>query len=403
MLTSNTANANGFRVYTTWASAGATRVKTNIVATNHQTVFAVTPNPCNNKGDHKTPTAYSYTKRESFCPHGRTANYTSSGSGSSSEGYLTSFYGPGIIFETALPDNTNSVNNKGLAKLYNAIRDSEVSLNTTIGEGRETLQMIEPIAAGAFKLIRDLTRLRRKEIAVRRALARAGNSVSDGITGLAISPLQTVGGLWLAWSVGLKPLLNDVENLRNHVAEVRKQDLDFQVDARSAMRVDFTKGEYLASGMKTTADAHVLDQVEYGLTYAITDLHAFENWRLGLTVRPTLAWELATLSFVVDYFVNIGQYLELLEASIMNNGIAFRRGYKTTLRRTDAVYFAKSKTLFGGGAYTETNLWTRQIRSNKTRTKLTSFPSPSRPTVKIPTAAEALLNVAALLAQLIKK
>lgn len=393
--------SSGFRVDKTW-TWGGTPVTTNVTTKNHRTVFTVTPNPCTNNGNHKLPNAYSYTKKETWLPHGFMTSVAYPYGGSSSQGYLTDFYGYGYDVEQGLTDNTNSVNNKALAKLYEAIRESEISVNTTIGEGRETLQMMKPIALGAVRLIRDLKRLRKKELALRRALQRSGKNVSDAFVGLGVSPLQTVGGFWLAWSVGLKPLLMDVENLRNHVATLRAQDLDFNVDSRAAMRADVDKVVQIFE-RKVHVTGNTLDQVEYGLTLAVTDLHAFENWRLGLTVRPTLLWELTTLSFVVDYFVNIGQYLELLEASMLNNGITFRSGYKTSLRRTSALYEVSSYQVTGNKSFNSASYWTKHVEATKTRTVLTSFPAPARPTVKIPTAATALLNCAALLAQLIKK
>jgi len=342
-----------------------------------------------------------YEKKESWLPNGKMISVSYPYGWSSSEGYLTDFYGYGYDVEQGLVNNSNTVNNKALAKLYAKIRESEVSVNTTVGEGRETLQMLKPIALGAIRLIKDLRRLR-KEVAVKRTLRKVGKSVADTVVGLGVSPLQTVGGLWLGWSVGLKPLLDDVSHLRDHVATLREKDLEFRVDARSSMHVDDNRTVQIYE-RKVNITAKVLDQVEYGLSLVVSDLHAFENWRLGLTVRPTLLWELTTLSFVVDYFFNMGQYLELLEASILNNGIAFRSGYRTDLRRTSALYEVSSYAAFGGSSYSSANYWTKHNYTRKQRSVLTSFPSPARPTVKIPSAASALLNCAALLAQLIKK
>lgn len=402
MLKSNVAMAPGNRVYTTTSPWGSPPQISNVLTSSHRTVFNVTPNPCTNVGDHKLPNAYMYEKKESWLPYGFMESVSYPYGRSSSQGYLTEFYGYGYDIEQGLVDNSNSVMNKGLAKLYDAIRESEISVNTTIGEGRETLQMMKPIAAGAIKLIRELKRLRKKEIALRRAAQRLGKDVSDAIVGLGLSPLQTVGGFWLAWSVGLAPLLNDVENLRNHVATLREQDVSFKVDSRAAMHADVERTVQIYE-KKVNITATVLDQIEFGLTLSIDNLHAFENWRLGLTVRPTLLWELTTLSFVVDYFVNIGQYLELLEASILNNGIRFHSGYKTTLRRTSALYEVSSGATYGYMSYNSASYWTKHNYVRKERSVLTSFPAPVRPTVKIPSAANALLNCAALLAQLIKK
>jgi hypothetical protein len=151
-------------------------------------------------------------------------------------------------------------------------------------------------------------------------------------------------------------------------------------------------------------------RVEFGAEFEITDLHQFENWRAGLTARPTLVWELTTLSFVVDYFYNIGQYLELYEASVMNNGVRLVSGYCThgtkneqkkrlsyvTSHTYSPYYFMVSEEL-------SRHYECQRVVTAKSRSLLTSLPVPNLPTPKLPKASTPLLNIAALLSQFLSE
>jgi hypothetical protein len=279
------------------------------------------------------------------------------------------------------------------------MRDSQLSLATSVGEGRESLSMLWNIFNTAEDNIKRLkahgskTQLRN----VRNLLRDAKHLKKD----LVLHPLQTVGSLWLGWSVGLAPLLSDCEAFVNHVVSSESEMAFYGAKARAA-------------GVDKQSSAGWVHErsfrVQYGVNYLINDPHQFENWRLGLVIRPSLAWELVTLSFVVDYFINIGQYLELFEASILNNGITFTNGYKTTSTR-DVWTFADAAV----ATWRPTQYWedhnfpvehsirASRVVTTKNRTAITSFPRPSTPSVKLPKASTALLNLAALLAQLLER
>lgn len=384
MLTTNNRTEFGICAVTPWV--GPTY---NEIVTCHTRNFSVFPSPCVNPSDHKKPSAYRFTVTETWEPNGTTYDWDNWGSGylMSKSGYLSgSFSAPPTI---SMDDNSTSIQNKALEKLYDKIRASDISLNTTIGEGRETLDMVMAVARSAAGFVKDF----------KRAKARASRAMLDGLK----NPLQTVGGFELLWSVGLSPLINDVENLRNHVANKAELNVPIHVDSRSGKTHSKTR-VYTNNGA-TVEELRTLSQrIEYGLKFIITDLHAFENWRLGLTVRPTLLWELTTLSFVVDYFITIGQYLSLLEASLLNNGISFDSGYVTTSSK-DSWFITSTKPWWKNpNARSFGHSWTaRGSVSKKDRQVLTSFPVPIRPTVKLPHADVQLLNCAALLSQLIAR
>lgn len=384
MLKTNDRTEYGIVVVKPWVGSAY-----NEIAKSYSRNFVVNPSPCANFGNHRSPNAYDFVVTDRWEPNGSYYDWDNWGPGylSSMIGYLGGSFGPTPAI--AMDDNSTSIQNRALAKLYEQIRNSEVSLNTTIGEGRETVGMLMAVAHSAQEFIDHFRRAKKK--------------VKREVLSALRNPLQTVGGLELLWSVGLSPLISDVENIRNHVAN--KQDLHVDIRAQSRAAKTHEKSEVThPAGATQTEERELSQRIEYSLTYRIDDLHAFENWRLGLTVRPTLLWELTTLSFVVDYFVNIGQYLELLEASVLNNGISFVEGYVTTTSKDRWWIQSKKSWWMNPNDRSIGHDWScRGSTSRKTRAKLTGFPAPLRPTVKLPSAASQLLNCAALLSQLIAR
>lgn len=390
-LTTNEQLVDGTLIKHEWIKAQyespereSTSLQTGKVARYHQ--FVVSPSPCNNGGDHVAPTAYSYTKLTRVLPYGK-LTYTQRGwSGELlvksvvSGSHATDKFGTSTpLGRYDLPSEKTDARQKALAKFYEAIRSSEISLNTSVGEARESLAMIASIAKSAVRATRELRKLKKS---------------------LRINPLQTVGGLWLGWSVGLKPLLSDCENIRSHALRDGFSDsFIFDVRARASHLREFS-----ASSQGILETYAVDERVQFGAKLKITNAHQYENWRAGLTTRPTLLWELTTLSFVVDYFINIGQYLELFEASMFNNGFELVYGYETTATKS-----VREKILDKN--YTQTSPYAlehaslRMVEETVTvqRKLMSSLPGPGAPVVKIPRAAEQLLNCAALLSGLITR
>lgn len=403
MLTSNHADVMGESVGTgNWESDNFTRP----VVLGYNS-FSVSPNPCDNRGDFKHPNGYSFIKEEgrSLCGRKTTANwYTNPFSVHSA---TVDNFVPKYIVPLPISKVAPSPWNRALEKLVDAIRDSEANLSTSVGEGRETLEMLQAVARSSGRALTGLRKALRSPKGRRElsALLRSfGKDFRD-------NPLQRSGGAWLYWSVGLKPLLSDIENIRNHALTDKPTELMFQCKSRASSTIVESEGDIILSGA-TTFTRHTemkhSHRVAFGANLRIVDLHQFENWRAGLTVRPSLAWELTTLSFVVDYFYNIGQYLQLLEASICNNGFSFAWGWcsETTLREERGTVTEFYDVTTGGWNPRNISLGdysSSLVRRTKVRSVLTSLPKPVAPILKLPTASEPLLNIAALLSQVLSE
>lgn len=368
--------------------------------------FSVTPNPCDNRGDFRHPNGYGFTKVTERYLSGtrRVLNWYTSPT-SVHQATLTGVLAPvgPLIINKVAPSPWN----RALEKLVDEVRNSEANLSTSIGEGRETLEMLQTVAQGSAKALSHVKRAL-KTPAGRQELKKLLLSFGKDFQ---LNAPRHVGSAWLAWSVGLKPLLADIENIRNHVLTDKPEFLNFHCESKASSTIVEAEGDTITDGGTTYTRMSQLKhshRVAFGANFRVSDLHQFENWRAGLTVRPSLAWELTTLSFVVDYFYNIGQYLQLLEASIYNNGFQFVWGWssETTLREEQCAVTEHYDA--PGNSWNPRNVTTGSYSSSKVlktkvRSVLTSLPLPVAPILTIPTASGSLLNIAALLSQILSE
>jgi hypothetical protein len=134
------------------------------------------------------------------------------------------------------------------------------------------------------------------------------------------------------------------------------------------------------------------------LYYKVDDVFKNKMSQLGLNSPVSLAWELIPYSFVVDWFLPIGQALEDLSKF---EGLVFDSGYKTQLTKTyisvifnsdefvqEAPGFSTRRRNTGNGS---------EELVKMDRTILTDFPKPNFPRLKNPITLIHAANAAALL------
>lgn len=109
-----------------------------------------------------------------------------------------------------------------------------------------------------------------------------------------------------------------------------------------------------------------------------------------------IAWELLPFSFVADWFVDIGGYLQLLEDSL-GHGLTFKRGYVTTGRMKESTTEVVGYVPSASPVYYD--LRSQYRYTSKNRAKLTSWPRPAYPTLKINLGAYRIASAGALVLQ----
>jgi len=357
-----------------------------IPATRSSVDFICTPSPCHNGGGarpYRLPRAYSFTRTEKVAYQGyytQTINKDSTVSQTvDNRGTLTSYLGQPSVNKTV--DNSAAAWDKCLTKFYAALKNSEASLNVTIGEFKETKQLMTALDINAVSVHNKLDKIYRRTRAEIRRNPTAWRSGSKKLAGMV-----------LFVNLAVRPLINDIENLKKHALRNDEKGVEVLIQARASV-----KEVYTTPGI--TVDRN--DRCEMHAIIEVVSPHIFENFRLGLTARPTLVWELVTLSFLVDYFYNIGGFLSNLEAAIFNNGVAIKSGYVTTgFKETRDFRIRSSSTSSTYDYVLSADAFERRV--GKKREVLTTFPLPHLPALKLPKASTQLLNIAALLTRFIQ-
>lgn len=232
-----------------------------------------------------------------------------------------------------IPSVSAEALNRCRANVRNAIADSDLNLGVALGEIGETLATIASIVNDARKLLKKVP-----PVATLKKLTSA--EVRKAIrTGLSKRPgLQTVGRRaadeHLRFMYGIRPLMLDIYGLATHAASQYKSEI--AVVRSSMIDPNFGSGNMLVFGVDEftgLAERGCHIQVAFG----VDDPLRYEAWRLGLWNPVSIAWELVTLSFVIDWFTGLGNWIE---GCMKPAGLKFLWGHETEyLRIEGSAYY----------------------------------------------------------------
>ena len=205
---------------------------------------------------------------------------------------------------------------------------------------------------------------------------------------------------WLEYSYGWKPLLKDVYDHAEALATVLSTSSGVMRRAHGSAKTDHATKLVEDDGFKLkTTTAMSRKKVKFVVEYRIPDGAVSPAVAFGLTNPYVVPWELLPFSFVVDWFIPIGQALEALTSF---DGLVFHRGSKSFVHEFERhVSFAPNgkRTLSGGVYYTVLSASPKfdEVRYYKTRSLLTSFPSYGMPRFKDPRSFAHAASAVALL------
>lgn len=323
----------------------------------------------NVKGDRKTPNPISFTKTEWVYPTGTRLAWDNWGRGYAyvSEGSFSGSLGMPFVRPTS---RRGVAWNKALAKFYDSIRQSERNLLTTLGESPESIRMFRSFFAGIASV----------KTGVRKALRR---------------PDRALSGAWLVNQYGIQPALADIYQWVDYCRGKAVHDLQ-PVRARASVRnsASYNQSNWPPVRASTTLN----ERVEMKARYRVSNPELFEISRITSLNPVALAWELTPLSFVADWFIDIGGYLQSLENSL-GLGLTFVDGYVTDtslLTAKGAWSGSRPKPTSGNAEYFIYAPYS-VVEKHKNRVRLASFPRPVLPRWDVHLGSSRLLSAAALL------
>lgn len=212
----------------------------------------------------------------------------------------------GAIFDAFPPHLEGAARGALLSKL----NSSDLNLGVFLGELPESLRMIANAAtavAGAYNNVRKGN------------FAKAAASL--GVK--AKSPLvKTLASQWLALKFGWLPLLTDIYKISQG---------GIGSGSPGGSNLIRVTADVSSPGAPPSAGSSlVTGTLQYGVntgcTYVISDHRLAALSRLGLLNPVSIAWELVPMSFVLDWLLPVGNYLNQFSAPI---GLTFTGGYQT--------------------------------------------------------------------------
>lgn len=274
--------------------------------------------------------------------------------------------------------------NKALTRFYDKIRETETNLALTLGEGKESVHMIRALSS-MDKIVKLAIEARRK---------------------LKQNPSLLMSEIWLGYQLGWKPLYNDVYNWLNFTYQAFAEGVPVRARASVGGQYSDLRNENPINSTGTTGTRLItgkrLWSTEIKVWAGIDDDASYNRSQITSLNPLTIAWELTPLSFFVDYFYNIGGYLQNME-NFLAVGLTFKRGYVTEM------YFHDLSEIVG-----QSDPWNSNYNGNlyyqayhvhgrggsyyvrKRRTVLAWFPIPRAPTLKVPLGWQKLLTTTAL-------
>lgn len=214
------------------------------------------------------------------------------------------------------------------------------------------------LGAGSGPHYRSLTR---RAINARRQAYRSGDVTEGG--------LKFASGAWLEIKYGWKPLLGEVYAASEALGRAQVKSDPTVVRTRAAAKAETG----LVESWTGTVKGNLRGKRKVSLrmtTYSRIDSPAARSAAgLGLTNPLSVAWELMPFSFVIDWFVPVGQYIDSLDAT---QGTKFMQG--TFSWQISEKYSGAISSLYYGGEWYGMNLPIEVDSFSFERTVASGFP-----------------------------
>lgn len=250
------------------------------------------------------------------------------------------------------------------------------SLGTSIAEGRESLQLIARRSGQAFRLIRGLKNLRlgeamdvineflrdkgmrpvRTKAEFRKKFRRPCRyssyksvRVKRGRKRIWLDPLRGSASSWLEYWLAWAPMVGDIRASMS----VLEKDAAYSASDKVTATVKYSQSYPGGNSYSRFAVGKFVYSVR-----VTNPNHDLTN-RLGLTNLASIAWDLVPLSFVVNYFADIGSWLNSFSDLA---GMKITSSYYTVFQMGEHV---EKRTVIAGGV--QSQIWIRMHGIGVTR------------------------------------
>lgn len=252
-----------------------------------------------------------------------------------------------------------------VSKLRTRIAGTSFNMGVFLGEGRKSLKLIED---SAITILTAYRAVRRGDL--------AGAAYSLGVTNRSVMQKKSnktisaneVSARWLELQYGWAPLVQDAYEGAGYLATRLNSPFVQSYRVRHKINALITRSgnKWSSSSAEAYTSAQLIARIE----------EISEVQLVGLLDPASLVWELLPYSFVFDWFLPIGNYLQ---ARSLNSALTGR--YVTTkVVRSQTSYSGLSPTPSGSTLYPYSQDWSgisgRSVRIAMSRTLSTSLSVP---------------------------
>lgn len=240
------------------------------------------------------------------------------------------------------------------SRLVSQVRGHDFNLAVAVAEGKQTVNMVVSALQTVGNVALDLKR-GRFESAARRLGVKPRPSKLDH---------RDLAGRWLELQYGWFPLISDVFEAAEAYSVLT------QKPRKQQIKVNLRKNGLVSTSCSPSnwahdAKYHAVQSIIYELTESLSEARS-----LGLTNPAYVAWEKIPYSFVVDWFIPIGTYLDNLNTIPTLTG----RTITTKFVKYSTDSFSVKNKLYYDGATTRNNgLSMKRVVSNGLTTATPRF------------------------------
>lgn len=255
--------------------------------------------------------------------------------------------GPGAYSPSSIDSST--INNRALTKFYQAIQEGKSEFNGSnfLGEIRQTIGMVKRPLSALRKHMDGYLKAQLKTV-TRGSFRRYKQK----------EKLRAITGTWLEWRFGFRPLIKDINTLLMEIGKNDGLERYINLHAREMSRVpsaDATVSKFTVNALmpfisvvRRFSEVEVIYRGELRVTAGVPGIKGLGSLHFGLEDFVPTLWEVAPLSWLADYFINVGDILQGMTINL--SGLAW---HNRTIRRTswmelnDTIDTAQAKLNLG--------------------------------------------------------
>lgn len=287
---------------------GATNV--NEIESNDLIAVEYSFKPSPTKSDHVLPTNYSRIVRKVVSDSPAiTRRWITQGSGTSEETTVDMYTEKYIsVIHTPfsyVPNNPNAKNagDQAMVKALNSLSQAGSQLGSDFGEAHQTVNMFSDSVIRGFKVVKCLKA--GDVVGAIRALGFTESEIRHGSIG------KNIANLWLEFAYGWRPLAQSIFDAQKTLHTLLQGRITISGYGHAVGEYEGTfnyNGQIHHEKSKSSFKTTILAEVSNPLLH---DLNAF-----GLLNPLSIAWELTPYSFVVDWFIPVGQTLQAVTSTV---------------------------------------------------------------------------------------